>query len=126
MPDDGQGIGIVEAVSGDASTNIPSAVLRQFGYKPPAPNGDTEKMEGLFESLVTRWTVRNVPAPPGGGIGLKKSQEGVGDKWTEVALSVRFKFANPALGFAVGQLAGQKVDEMVAAFEERARRTWRR
>ncbi|EGO61440.1 hypothetical protein NEUTE1DRAFT_35847 [Neurospora tetrasperma FGSC 2508] len=120
VPDDGQGVGIVEAVSGNASTNIPATVLQQFGYQ-SSPSDTTEKMEGLFESLVTRWTVRNVPAP-------KKSQggEGAGDNWTEVALSVRFKFASPALGFAVGQLAGQKVDEMVAAFEERARRTWRR
>ncbi|KAK3402740.1 dehydrase and lipid transport-domain-containing protein [Sordaria brevicollis] len=117
VPDDGSGLGIVEAVSGNASTNIPPAVLQQYGYKSPS---DTERMEGLFESLVTRWTVRSVSAP--GGI---KSEAG-GDKWTEVALSVRFKFANPVLGVAVGQLAGQKVDEMVAAFEERARRTWRR
>ncbi|KAK3499013.1 dehydrase and lipid transport-domain-containing protein [Neurospora hispaniola] len=122
VPDDGQGVGIVEAVSGNASTNIPATVLQQFGYHQSSPSDTTEKMEGLFESLVTRWTVRSVPAPK------KKSQggEGAGDKWTEVALSVRFKFASPALGFAVGQLAGQKVDEMVAAFEERARRTWRR
>ncbi|KAH7632624.1 dehydrase and lipid transport-domain-containing protein [Sordaria sp. MPI-SDFR-AT-0083] len=121
VPDDGsgQGMGIVEAVSGNASTTIPSSVLQRFGYS-SSSTSDTEKMEGLFESLVTRWTVRSVSAP--GGI---KNQEG-GDKWTEVALSVRFKFANPALGLAVGQLAGQKVDEMVEAFEERARRTWRR
>lgn len=113
----------MEAVSGNAATNIPATVLQQFGYQ-SSPSDTTEKMEGLFESLVTRWTVRNVPAPK-----KKKSQGGEGatdDKWTEVALSVRFKFASPALGFAVGQLAGQKVDEMVAAFEERARRTWKR
>ncbi|KAK3501856.1 dehydrase and lipid transport-domain-containing protein [Neurospora crassa] len=129
VPDDGEGLGIVEAVSGNATTTIPATVLQQFGYHQSSPSDNTtEKMEGLFESLVTRWTVRSVPPAP---TPKKKSQgggEGVtdNDKWTEVALSVRFKFANPALGFAVGQLAGQKVDEMVAAFEERARRTWRR
>ena len=129
VPDDGSGLGIVEAVSGNASTTIPSSVLQKFGYQSPS---DTEEMEGssLFESLVTRWTVRSVPAPGGikiGG-GLKSSSQGGEQEllWTEVALSVRFKFANPVLGIAVGQLAGQKVDEMVEAFEERARRTWRR
>ncbi|KAL0466784.1 dehydrase and lipid transport domain-containing protein [Neurospora intermedia] len=123
VPDDGHGVGIVEAVSGNAATTIPATVLQQFGYHQSSPSDtSTEKMEGLFESLVTRWTVRSVPAPGGGSPG----GQAAGDKWTEVALSVRFKFASPALGFAVGQLAGQKVDEMVAAFEERARRTWRR
>ncbi|EAA29956.1 hypothetical protein GE21DRAFT_7053 [Neurospora crassa] len=130
VPDDGEGLGIVEAVSGNATTTIPATVLQQFGYHQSSPSDDTtEKMEGLFESLVTRWTVRSVPPAPtpkkkksqGGGEGVTDN-----DKWTEVALSVRFKFASPALGFAVGQLAGQKVDEMVAAFEERARRTWKR
>ncbi|KAK3953921.1 dehydrase and lipid transport-domain-containing protein [Pseudoneurospora amorphoporcata] len=128
VPNDGTGLGIVEAVSGNASTTIPSTTLQKFGYSSPS---NTEKMEGsLFESLVTRWTVRSVPVPGGTKLGGLKNQGGGQDggesKWTEVALSVRFKFANPALGFAVGQLAGQKVDEMVEAFEERARMTWRR
>ncbi|KAK1783427.1 dehydrase and lipid transport-domain-containing protein [Copromyces sp. CBS 386.78] len=124
VPNDGTGLGIVEAVSGNASTTIPSTTLQKLGYSSPS---NTEKMEGsLFESLVTRWTVRSVPAPGGTKLGGLKNQGGGEEKWTEVALSVRFKFANPALGFAVGQLAGQKVDEMVEAFEERARMTWRR
>ena len=39
---------------------------------------------------------------------------------SEVTLTVKFQFANAMLGHAVGQLAKEKVDEMVQAFENRA------
>jgi coenzyme Q-binding protein COQ10 len=90
---------------------------------------------GIFQSLVTRWTVAPVSvghphAGSGSGVGVgKPSEEGkenVQKEWTEVTLSVTFQFANPALGFAVGQVADDKVDEMVAAFEERARKLYGR
>ena len=70
-------------------------------------------MEGIFESLVTRWTVKPTAGPTTGG-----------GEWSEVVLSVTFQFANPALGFAVGQLADEKADEMVEAFEGRARQLY--
>jgi coenzyme Q-binding protein COQ10 len=70
-------------------------------------------MEGIFESLVTRWTVKPVARPTAGA-----------GEWSEVVLSVTFQFANPALGFAVGQLADEKADEMVEAFEGRARKLY--
>ncbi|KAG7288755.1 hypothetical protein NEMBOFW57_005112 [Staphylotrichum longicolle] len=109
---------VVEAVSGAAETGIPRETLRAAGY--PVADDDSngagqqrqgQKMEGIFESLVTRWTVKPVAREVGGG----------GGEWTEVALSVTFQFANPALGFAVGQMADVKVDEMVEAFEGRAK-----
>ena len=98
---------MVEAVSGSAATSIAPGLLRAAGYGDVLDGAVAggQKMEGgIFESLVTRWTVQ--PAASGG---------------SEVTLSVAFQFANPALGFAVGQLADEKVDEMVAAFEARAR-----
>lgn len=112
---------IVEAVSGSASTTIPTDRLRQIGYD---VSGSTRARSpgmspGIFDSLVTRWTVR--PAPAG------RAQPGAlqrGGEWTEVTLSIQFRFANPALGFAVGQLADDKVDDMVQAFEERAKRLY--
>jgi coenzyme Q-binding protein COQ10 len=105
---------VVEAVSGAASTSIPPDTLLAAGYEHHhgQNKGGNEKMEGIFESLVTRWTVRPVKAA---------SSAGGGGEWTEVTLSVTFQFANPALGFAVGQLADDKVTEMVEAFEGRAR-----
>ncbi|KAK1760635.1 coenzyme Q-binding protein COQ10, mitochondrial [Echria macrotheca] len=118
---------VVEAVSGSAHTTIPSETLREVGYDDdhlgvgllPQKGGGT----GIFESLVTRWTVTPVPVP---GTNSTAATTGkAGGKWTEVTLSVQFRFANPALGFAVGQLADDKVDEMVQAFEERARRLYK-
>ncbi|KAK4039439.1 dehydrase and lipid transport-domain-containing protein [Parachaetomium inaequale] len=109
---------VVEAVSGSAGTSIPADVLRAVGYGDAdlqgGSGGEGKKMEGIFESLVTRWTVK--PVPQQGG------QEG--GEWSQVTLSVTFQFSNPALGFAVGQLADEKVDEMVAAFEGRARQLY--
>lgn len=112
---------VVEAVSGSAATSIPADVLRSVGYPPHSPKrgvgeGEGEKMEGIFESLVTRWTVKPVARPTAAAAG--------GGEWSEVVLSVTFRFANPALGFAVGQLADEKADEMVEAFEGRARKLY--
>ncbi|KAK0752258.1 dehydrase and lipid transport-domain-containing protein, partial [Schizothecium vesticola] len=103
------GGGIVEAVSGAATTTIPPSTLHTWGYPSPAPlpPAHTGTGTGIFESLVTRWTV--APAP------------GRDDGWSEVTLTIRYRFANAALGAAVGQVAGGMVEEMVGAFEGRAR-----
>ncbi|KAK4122318.1 hypothetical protein N657DRAFT_647003 [Parathielavia appendiculata] len=108
---------VVEAVSGaSAETSIPRETLRAVGYSDADLDLDMRVMEGgIFESLVTRWTVKPVPR-------LRQEEE----YWTEVTLSVTFRFANPALGFAVGQVADDKVDEMVEAFEARARKLYGR
>ncbi|KAK3359823.1 dehydrase and lipid transport-domain-containing protein [Lasiosphaeria hispida] len=111
---------IVEAVSGAARTTISADTLAQHGYnvaKTPAGGGGSGGMApGVFESLVTRWTVKAVPA----GRSRSGSVDETGE-WTEVSLSVQFRFANPALGYAVGRLADDKVEEMIQAFEDRAR-----
>jgi len=113
---------VVEAISGNAHTSIPAETLARAGYGPE--QAGTEPMTGgLFESLVTRWTVRPVAAQAAGG---NAATGGEGEGWTEVELSVRFQFANPMLGQIGGQLANAKVDEMVQAFEDRARKTYRR
>ncbi|KAL2021516.1 hypothetical protein VTK56DRAFT_7149 [Thermocarpiscus australiensis] len=139
---------VVEAVSGAAETSIPRDVLRRVGYDIPEPEGlgvgggggdgaasrhqkktkTTTTEDGIFESLVTRWTVRPTAAAAAAVVGgSKKDAEedsggaARGKNWTEVTLSVTFRFANPALGFAVGQVADEMVDEMVKAFEARAR-----
>jgi coenzyme Q-binding protein COQ10 len=66
---------------------------------------------------VTRWTVREAKAPG-------STSDGVGQEWAEVELKVQFRFADPTLGFAVGQVADQMAVRMVEAFEERARRLY--
>ncbi len=132
---------IVEAVSGrKAATTIPVETLRAVGYDVSAGEREGGMPEGIFESLVTRWTVRGVPAggprsrsgsangsASAGGVGVERQgQEDNNNAWTEVSLSVQFRFANPALGFAVGQVADDMVDKMVQAFEDRARRLYGR
>lgn len=113
----------MEAVSGSgARTTIPAATLAEHGYSPDfESDGDDMAMAGVFESLVTRWTVRPVTAPRSLPQNTGSGDGGADGCWTEVSLSVRFQFANPALGYAMGQLADNKVDEMVQAFEDRAR-----
>ncbi|KAK0651603.1 dehydrase and lipid transport-domain-containing protein, partial [Cercophora newfieldiana] len=109
---------IIEAVSGAASTTIPAASLAEVGYDVSAIGSNKSSGTdgaGIFQSLVTRWTVRAADAPKG---------QSAGQEWAEVELSIQFRFANPALGFAVGQLADEKVVEMVQAFEERAKRLY--
>ncbi|KAK4113823.1 hypothetical protein N656DRAFT_750909 [Canariomyces notabilis] len=123
---------VVEAVSGAAATSIPREVLRREGYRFPEGEGEegqAQSMEGgIFQSLVTRWTVAPVFADGGSRPASKAGKDGemMQKEWTEVTLSVTFQFANPALGFAVGKVADDKVDEMVAAFEERARKLYGR
>ncbi|KAK3326454.1 dehydrase and lipid transport-domain-containing protein [Apodospora peruviana] len=115
-----QGLGVVEAVSGNAFTSIPPETLRRLGYSSSIDVREIEQMGGLFESLVTRWTVRPVLGRNSGSTsGELSSAEGEGE--TEVSLEVRFQFANALLGQTVGALAKEKVDEMVQAFEDRAR-----
>ncbi|KAK3946059.1 coenzyme Q-binding protein COQ10, mitochondrial [Diplogelasinospora grovesii] len=108
---------IVEAISGRATINIPATTLQKYGY-PSSPTTTHTEPElpgaGIFESLVTRWTVTPF------------QNNNRGEEGSEVTLSVQFQFANPALGFAVSQLAQEKVTEMVAAFEERARKLYGR
>lgn len=115
---------VVEAVSGSADTSIPREVLRSVGYEVGEGGGRPPRMEGIFESLVTRWTVKPAADPAV----AKRGTEGEGTpaSWTEVTLTVTFQFANPALGFAVGQVADEMVDEMVQAFEGRARQLYGR
>jgi len=108
---------VVEAVSGAAETTIPARTLEGVGYDVGSDKArERGAAAGIFESLVTRWTVHPAPA---GAVGVP------GTEWTEVILSVQFRFVNPALGFAVGQLADDKLDEMVQAFESRARRLYK-
>ncbi|KAK3327356.1 dehydrase and lipid transport-domain-containing protein [Cercophora scortea] len=120
---------IVEAVSGAARTSIPANTLAQVGYN-VAAEGAIRPGEGLFESLVTRWTVQPVAAAaatrgPSTLSVLSSSLAGTDktteESWSDVELVVRFQFANPLLGHAVGQLAKEKVDAIVQAFEDRAR-----
>lgn len=100
---------IVEAVSGAAATQIDKEVLRRVGYDVDGKREQGE-VKGLFESLVTRWTVTPT---------TDKADR------TDVKLDIRYKFANPAYGLAVGKVADEIAGMMVEAFEKRAKELYR-
>lgn len=96
---------VVEAVSGKGAPSIHLPHGDDAHGRPlPRPTDG-----GLFESLVTRWTVTPSPASSGGG------------SWADVELSIRYQFANPMYQLATGSVADEVAGLMVGAFEKRAR-----
>lgn len=93
-------------MSGDAQTEIDEGVLRGVGYEVGKDGLRKGEVKGLFESLVTRWTVQPV---------------GKEEEKTDVSLDIRYQFANPAYGLAVGKVADEVAGLMVEAFERRAK-----
>ncbi|KAI0840220.1 hypothetical protein F5Y06DRAFT_263978 [Hypoxylon sp. FL0890] len=108
-------LGIVEAISGDARTEIPAAELRKHGLADPGPgSGGEGGGDGVFKSLVTRWTVR----PAEDATRADRFQH----DWSDVRLSIKYQFANP-LYMAVSSAVADKVAPiMVEAFVEQAKR----
>lgn len=82
---------------------------------------------GVFSSLMTRWTLRQLPyttSPPSPSTSEREegisAQKGKGVR-TEVDLAIQLEFANPAYA-ALSQAAAPKMaDVMIEAFEKRAR-----
>lgn len=77
---------------------------------------------GVFSSLMTRWTLRQLPVtvPFASSSGRERilAQE---EKRTEVDLAIEVEFSNPAYA-ALSQAAAPKMaDIMIEAFEKRAR-----
>ncbi|KAI2641832.1 hypothetical protein GGS26DRAFT_20996 [Hypomontagnella submonticulosa] len=108
-------LGIVEAVSGDAVSEIPAAELRAHGLVAEGPDARSDSDGGgVFKSLVTRWTVR--PAE------RATRDDRFQHEWSDVRLSIKYQFANP-LYMAVSSAVADKVAPvMVEAFVEQARR----
>ncbi|OTA61118.1 hypothetical protein K449DRAFT_383181 [Hypoxylon sp. EC38] len=107
-------LGIVEAISGDARTEIPPSELQKQGLADPGP-GSGGGGDGVFKSLVTRWTVQ--PAE-----GATRADNGSQHDWSDVRLSIKYQFANP-LYMAVSSAVADKVAPiMVEAFVEQAKR----
>ncbi|KAI1335189.1 dehydrase and lipid transport-domain-containing protein [Xylariaceae sp. FL0016] len=114
---------LVEAISGDARTEITASLLRQHGLVDPGPDpktGDGTAGEAVFKSLVTRWTVTpSEAAPPD----AHRSANGSPRRdWSEVHLSLKFCFANPLYGAVSATVADRVAPMMVEAFVGRAKR----
>ncbi|KAI1776090.1 dehydrase and lipid transport-domain-containing protein [Hypoxylon cercidicola] len=107
-------LGVVEAISGDAATEIAAADLREQGLADPGPEAGGGGGGGVFESLVTRWTV----SPAGDASRADRFQHG----WSDVRLSIRYRFANPLYTAISGAVADRVAPVMIEAFVEQARR----
>ncbi|KAI1468462.1 dehydrase and lipid transport-domain-containing protein [Daldinia caldariorum] len=105
-------LGIVEAISGDARTEIPYPELVRHGLLDPAADAQASQRPGVFKSLVTRWTVE----PAEAAVRDDRFQR----PWSNVNLSVRYEFVNPLYTAFTSALEDRVVAAMVEAFEKRA------
>ncbi|KAI1647259.1 dehydrase and lipid transport-domain-containing protein [Daldinia loculata] len=104
-------LGIVEAISGDARTEIPVPELRRHGLTDPGPDIGSR---GVFKSLVTRWTV----LPARDAVREDRFQHG----WSDVRLTIKYQFANPLYTAVSSAVADKVAGVMVEAFVQQAQR----
>ncbi|KAI0167084.1 hypothetical protein GGR52DRAFT_556834 [Hypoxylon sp. FL1284] len=112
------GLGVVEAVSGDADSEIPADELRRHGLL-PSTSGSADRHQGgggggVFQSLVTRWTVE----PAREATRADRFQR----DWSDVHLSIRYRFANPLYAAVSSAVADKVAPVMIEAFVERAKK----
>ncbi|KAI1367418.1 hypothetical protein F5Y08DRAFT_66500 [Xylaria arbuscula] len=118
---------IVEALSGDgARSGIAPGILAKYVLKDESDTAATSarastvrggvggEEEGVFKTLVTRWTVTPMASTPNG--------KGEQAEWSEVNLSIRFQFANPLYGAVSSAIADKIAPLMIEAFVERAKK----
>lgn len=117
---------IVEALSGDgARSGIAPDILDKYKLKdePATPTAPSRPStiesgiggeEGVFKTLVTRWTVTPTASAP--------NSPGEQAEWSDVNLNIRFQFANPLYGAVSSAVADKIAPIMIEAFVERAKK----
>ncbi|KAI1169737.1 hypothetical protein F4777DRAFT_572012 [Nemania sp. FL0916] len=122
---------IVEALSGaGARSGIPAEVLARHGLhessssaSPTTTSGSGEgEEEGVFKTLVTRWTVSPVPAADQATEDAGVGSGGPRTEWSDVDLNIRFQFANPLYAAVSSAVADKVAPLMIEAFVERAKK----
>lgn len=134
---------VVEALSGEgARSGIAPDILAKYGLKDesqsqsqsPSTTGNgvgvgdgsgSVEHEGVFKTLVTRWTV----TPVGAGSSSKSEQQlsslqtgsSSPTEWSDVDLNIRFQFANPLYGAISSAVADKIAPLMIEAFVSRAK-----
>ncbi|OTB16882.1 hypothetical protein K445DRAFT_316394 [Daldinia sp. EC12] len=106
-------LGIVEAVSGDARSEIPLSELQKHGLvDSPTSSSSSNSGSGVFKSLVTRWTV----LPADDALRADRFQH----PWSDVRLVVKYDFANPLYAALTDAVKDKVVSAMIDAFVQRA------
>jgi coenzyme Q-binding protein COQ10 len=109
---------VVEALSGDAVTEISKADLSHHSATFDAP----ATANAIFQSLSTRWTVKPFHyKPPTGQPQTDKTLHPARDQ-TEVHLTLNFQFSNPIYAALSKAVAPKVAGMMIEAFEVRARK----
>ena len=109
---------VVEALSGEAVTDISKANLSHHSATFDAPATEND----IFQSLSTRWTVKPFHyKPPTGRPQTDKTEHPARDQ-TEVHLTLDFQFSNPIYAALSKAVAPKVAEIMIEAFEVRARR----
>ncbi|KAI0201305.1 hypothetical protein F4808DRAFT_133676 [Astrocystis sublimbata] len=123
---------IVEALSGDgARSGIAPDVLARYGLRDEPPtsapgetgsshrSGSVEE-EGVFKTLVTRWTVTPVSRLAAAADGRRTTGVSQQTEWSDIDLNIRFQFANPLYGAVSSAVADKVAPVMIEAFVKRA------
>jgi len=104
----------VEAISGDAHTEIPASLLAQHDLSDPGPPSPSSGSDNaVFKSLVTRWTITPDEA--------RTKRDMYQHEWTKVRLDIRFAFASPLYAAVSSAVADKVAPIMIDAFDKRAR-----
>lgn len=107
---------VVEAIGGDARSEIPETVLQRHGLRDSGPMEGAQS-SGPFKNLVTRWTV--APADEANNKGRHQYD------WSTVDLTIKFEFSNSFYGAISSAVSHKVAPVMVDAFTERARKVLR-
>jgi len=109
---------VVEALGGEAVTNLPESDLEHHSATLNAP----ATANHIFRTISTRWTVRPFHFKPASGTPHSdKAQHPTRDQ-TEVHLTLDFQFSNPIYAALSKTVAPKIAGVMIEAFEARARR----
>ncbi|KAI5238712.1 hypothetical protein E4T42_08890 [Aureobasidium subglaciale] len=114
---------IVESVSGETNTTVPSDSITHHNPR-PSPSEDPARNATILTHLRSRWTLSPFPYKPG-PMGNERPQEVTSDipprMQTEVNLSIDYQFANPLYTTLSAAAAPKVAEKMIEAFEMRAR-----
>jgi coenzyme Q-binding protein COQ10 len=120
---------IVEAVSGNTNSTLPSAEISHHNERPPEDQ-DPSRKSTVMAQLLTRWTLKGYPykPPPVGAVDKDATHKNhdetnplPGQEKTEVNLTIEYKFSNPLYAALSSAAAPKVADKMIEAFENRVK-----